>query len=147
MKYGTIFRSDIANLASFHGQLLINGETNLELDSKKQLKLWLKSFSSDAGFVKTKVDCRKIKLEGFSGCIGIATSDNGHITVRTIDGPASNDVRFDISFFSMINVDQVLLEIVEDFKLKTLDWYFLDRNDEICVIDDQSRFDSVNIEK
>jgi hypothetical protein len=50
-------------------------------------------------------------------------------------------------FGALVDVDQILLDIVERLVLKTLDWTYYDRNTEIELIDDQERFDGVNIKR
>ena len=73
--------------------------------------------------------------------IGTSFGDNGDIIVRITTVGGKQRAQVNISFTTIINVDEILTAIVEDMDLSTLDWIFLDCNDGIDIVDDN--FDDV----
>lgn len=79
--------------------------------------------------------------------MAVLMADNGNMTIRVQTDLVPHEIKFDVMFLSMINMDQALLDCVEDFNLSSLDWLLLDRNDEISIVDEQERFSSIQIQK
>lgn len=134
-------------IPDYQGHLLINGTTEIRVRSKRQLKTWIKSFAKNLEFTGAKVYTRSIHLNGFRGILATLTADNGSMNIRVQQDKNPYELRFDLLFLSMINIDQALLDCVEDFNLCSLDWLLLDRNDEILIVDEQERFSSLKIER
>lgn len=140
-------KSELATIPPYTGHLMITGDTNKNIDSPRDLRKWLVDFSETFGFIAPKATARKVTLDGFEGILGLLAADNGHVNVRVVRTSQGGRVDADILFLSMINIDDALLSVVEDMQLVTLDWYFIDRNDGLHIIDDDERFDSIKVHK
>jgi len=140
-------KSKLATIPPYTGHLTITGDTNKNIDSPRDLRKWLVDFSETFGFIAPKATARKVTLDGFEGILGLLAADNGHASVRVVRTRQGGRVDADILFLSMINIDDALLSVVEDMQLVTLDWYFIDRNDGLHIIEDDERFDSIKVYK
>jgi hypothetical protein len=135
----------IASIPPYTGHLMITGDTNKKIDSVRQLRKWLNDFSRTFKFISPKATARKITLDGFEGMLGFLSAENGNICLRFVRSGEGGRMDVDISFLSMINIDDALLSVVEDMALTTLDWFFIDRNDGLHVITDSERLDSIKV--
>lgn len=138
-------KTELATLPPYTGHLMITGDTKKFIDSKRQLRKWMVDLSQTFGFISPRATARKITLDGFEGLVGTMSAANAYASVRTVRGVTGSRVDVDIFFLSMINIDDALLSVVEDMQLTTLDWYFIDRNDGLHIIEDDERFDSVSL--
>ena len=141
------FSAGKTTIPDYQGHLLINGTVGVKVRSRRQLRNWLISFAKNLEFSAIKVHTRAIHLDGYRGLMAVLTADNGNMTIRVQTDLVPHEIKFDLRFLSMINMDQALLDCVEDFNLASLDWLLLDRNDEISIVDEQERFSSIQIQK
>lgn len=133
---------------TFKSHLMINGDTDLNLSSRKSCSQVLESVASDAGFGTLLLHkSKRVRTDGLNGRSCCLITETTIATMRTYEEEGVWAVRINFEFGAMFDIDQILLDIVEQLALKTLDWTFYDRNTEIELIDDQERFDGVSIKR
>lgn len=140
-EYTAMISGDSKLAPEYVGQLIVTGCADIDLMLRKKLTRWLKTIAKEFGFLNIKTRSRKVSIAGTPGLIGTSFGDNGDIIVRITTVGGKQRAQVNISFTTIINVDEILTAIVEDMDLSTLDWIFLDCNDGIDIVDDN--FDDV----
>lgn len=118
------------------GQLIINGNTETDLMSRKDLNKWIRILFSDFSFSKPKIKSHITKSAGAEAITGFGSSYDGDIIVRINQFSNQYKIHINLFFRSMVNVDNMLLAVVEDMALTSLDWIFLNCNDGIEIVDE-----------
>lgn len=140
-EYTAMISGDSKLAPEYVGQLIVTGCADIDLMSRKKLTRWLKTIAKEFEFLNTKTHSRKVSIAGSPGLIGTSFGDNGDMIVRITTVGGKQRAQVNISFTTIIDVDEILTAIVEDMELSTLDWIFLDCNDGIDIVDDN--FDDV----
>jgi hypothetical protein len=135
-EYSAMVSGDSKLSPEYVGQLIVTGCSDINLMSRKKLTRWLKVVTKEFGFINTKTHSRKVSIAGTPGLVGTSFGDNGDFVVRITTVRGKQRAQVNISFTTIINVDEILTAIVEDMDLSTLDWIFLDCNDGIEIVDD-----------
>ena len=151
MKFGgyvTKIESEGSWTPLFRSHLMINGNTDSVLRSRRECGNILRLVAKE-GKLGTPLLCKSKRihtdgLDGYSCCLITETTI---ATLRVYRDSDFQSVRMNFEFGALVDVDQILLDIVERLELKTLDWTYYDRNSEIELIDDQERFDGVQIKR
>lgn len=151
MKFGgyvTRIDSEDSWAPLFRSHLMINADTDYVLRSRRECSKILR-FIAREGKLGTPLLCKskRVRTDGLDGYSCCLITETTIATVRIYKDNGVQSVRMNFEFGALVDVDQILLDIVERLVLKTLDWTYYDRNTEIELIDDQERFDGVNIKR